>query len=142
MPGVVPPSGIDSIGRQRPLAHSVLGMRDAVQPLPMVLPVIGVSTQRPDAMSHLRVPQSASLTQIGMHAKTVSSRLTGRQATSGRRWHLATGAAGRAGPRAQDSKQKALELAVTGESITTQVTLVPQMPGLFVQSTVHRPLPN
>src|SRR5437764_9581071 len=74
-PGVVvPPSGIASMGRQRPPAHSLFDMfATTVQPAPMGLPAMGVSTQRPDESSHLREPQSASDKQMGMQAKSVSS---------------------------------------------------------------------
>jgi hypothetical protein len=84
---------MDSTGKHNAPAHSVLDRvsAPAVHALPTVLPAIGASTQVPDAASHLRVPQSASLTHRGMHAKTVSAALTGRQTTSAREWHLAMG---------------------------------------------------
>src|SRR5258708_32295282 len=67
----VPPSGIASMARHKPPAHSVLERVSAlaVQPAPIDLPAIGASTHSPDAGSHLRVPQSESVTHSGMHAK-------------------------------------------------------------------------
>src|SRR4051812_33295899 len=95
-----------SIGRHKPPAHSPLVCpRTTVQLLPTVLPAMGVSTQRPDAGSHLRVPQSASVMQIGTQANSVSAWLVASQATSCRPWHLKRGAAGGFGPMLHDSKQ-------------------------------------
>src|SRR5439155_9098272 len=73
-PGVGPPPELASMGRHRPPAHSLLNAPvPAVQALPTVLPVLGVSTQRPEPTSHLRDPQSASVKQMGMHPKSVSA---------------------------------------------------------------------
>src|SRR5258706_9546074 len=77
-PGVVvPPSGIASMGRQRPPAHSLFdALRLTVHPAPIGLPAIGVSTQRADESSPLRLPPSASVKQMGKRAKSVSGLLS------------------------------------------------------------------
>jgi hypothetical protein len=119
----------------------MLDVRDAVHPLPTGFPAIGVSTQRPDEASHLRVPQSASVTQMGMQEKMVSSRFTGSHAMSCRLWHLATGGAGGFGPIEQDSKHTAFETPPSAApSMPTQMPPYgPQAIWSFVQSIVQMP---
>src|SRR5260221_10128732 len=77
-PGVVvPPSGIASMGRQRPPAHSLFdALRLTMHPAPIGLPAIGVSHPRPDENTHLHLPQSAPDKQKGKQEKSISARVT------------------------------------------------------------------